>query len=115
MDELKKSVMDTTVTLIESVSIVSLTSDGATEKVVCIEVIRSCINRLAVLTNNDFEHRNIMYYYSIPISLLEMSILALRNIAETMNFKNVEECIKDAEEILFMLDRWEKSKEASHE
>lgn len=77
-----------------------------------LEEIRSRIYAMAQATNNDFVHTNIHYYENISIDLLEIAIVTLKNIVVVVkNDENIDECLIHADEVFYMLDRWEKSNE----
>ena len=109
-DELKKEIMVSTIASVETLALAALTTDSKVEKLVVLEEMRSSINRVAIATDNDFNHFDIYYYEQVSTSLLEMAIVTLRNIAEAMNDGNIDECVNNADEVLYMLDRWEKAK-----
>ena len=109
-DELKEEIMVSTIASIETLALAALTTDSKYEKVVVLEEMRSSIDRLAMATDNDFNHPDVYYYEHVSTSLLEMGIVTLRNIAEVMNEGNVDECVNNADEVFYMLDRWEKAK-----
>lgn len=111
MNSLKDEIVNYSVSLIEASSIAALSTDEKAEKIVALEEIRSRIHAIALATNNDFIHNNIHYYENVSFELLEMAIVTLRNIVAVLNDENMDECIANADEIYFMLDRWESSNE----
>lgn len=111
MNSLKNEIVTYSVSLIAASSIAALTTDKKVEKIVALEEIRSRIYEMALVTNNDFSHSDIHHYENVSYDLLEMAIVTLKNIVVVLNDENISKCITNADEVYFMLDRWESANE----
>lgn len=107
---IKDEVINISISRIKSISLEALTSNEKIKKEVALEIIRSCINRIAVVMNEDFTHTN-LHFYVLQISLLEMAIVNLRNLTRVVDTNKIEEYLNDSDEVFDMLDRWETTNE----
>lgn len=107
LDNLEIEIYASNASLIGMLASIGLEVDTKVTKVVVIEEIRGCIERIADAVSADFAHTMITYYSNLKSETLDLAIISLRNLADNTDISHIVSFLTDTEEIYYMLDRHE--------